>query len=170
MREMSLRQVMSDSDPKTGPGGAIEVSEAEVEAYPEGAEPGIEAEPSASTQGGAAAGLEDVGSAPPRPGAAPPPLPRRRRFPRPKPVHIIGFLVLCTVLGLGIGLFWNLVIAPGAEQASPATERAPVPAGHPPAAVEIRLDEMVVTSDEENGEESREKGSSDNRTGQPNQR
>jgi hypothetical protein len=144
---MSLFQAMSDTDPKAKPGGIRQVSEDEVETYPERTGPGGD---DAQTPGAVAAESEADGSALPQPGAKPPPLPRRRRLPRPKPVHILGFLALCAVLGLGIGLLWNLVFAPEPEQAAPTTE--PEPAAAEPGAAEIRLGEMVVTSEEENGD------------------
>lgn len=145
---MSLFQAMSDTDPKAKPGGIRQVSEDEVETYLERTGAGSD---DAQGVGAAAAEPEADGSALPPPGAKPPPLPSRRRLPRPKPVHILGFLALCAVLGLGIGLLWNLVFAPEPEQqAAPTTE--PEPAAAEPGAVEIRLGEMVVTSEEENGD------------------
>jgi hypothetical protein len=149
---------MTDSDQKTEPGSAMQVSEAEVEAFVEQAGPGIDG----AQAGSATAAVEPDSAAPPSPGpgAKPPPLPRRRPpLARLKRGHIIGFLVLCAVLGPAIGLLWNLVFGPEAEPAAPAAEAkqgAVEPeqdaVEQPPAAVEIRLGEMVVTSDEEEGE------------------
>jgi hypothetical protein len=127
---------MTDSDPKPGADSTMEVSEGEVEALLE----------SESTAQAAAA-----------PGPAPPPLPVRPKRFRPRPVHIIGFIVLCAVLGVGIGFLWNVFHQPPAEQASPAAQPQPPSAAlseeqAAPAEVEIRLDELVVTSGDDEEE------------------
>ena len=145
---------MSESDQKTVPSSATEVSEDEAGLD----RPGPDGDSVQSAYGPASdrAGSE-APDAPRLSGSKPPPLPSlRRRFRRPRAAQVIGFLALCTALGLGIGLIWNLVFAPESEQAPSAGETGPeqgaeAPVGDKPeaAGVEIRLGEMVVTSEEE---------------------
>ncbi len=135
----------------------MEVSEAEIEACQNPS--GTDGDSSGSAYGPAADTAASGGpQAPPRPsGAVPPPLPsRRRRLPRPKLAQIVGFLAICTVVGLGIGLLWNLAFAPEPEPAASASRAGPEQGEAEPAVdeleaaeVEIRLDEMVVTSEEQ---------------------
>ena len=125
----------------------MQVSEAEVEAYLE-----REAAGSDGAADGADGAVDAPGHAPsasPPSGAKPPPLPKRRGLPRLKPIHFVGFLALCVVLGLGIGVVWNLAFAPEPERgAAPAAAETGAQQAEG-AEVEIRLDEMVVTSDEQ---------------------
>ncbi len=122
----------------------MEVSEEEVEAYAEvvedtGGYVPVDTGPLAEDPGAIPDAAAQPGLA-----AAPPPLPRRRAW-RPRPALVIGVAVLCTAAGLAGGLLWNVLSEAGEDQAAESDGATAADQGVAEE-VQIRLDEMVVTS------------------------